>query len=100
MPLFIVDADLDPTFHFDADPDPFPIPRQTVKVMKFCKNRSTKHQRFHFESLCPPLLQLEPPQLLNFDLDVKPDPDPAFDFDADPDPAFIMIRIRILNIII
>ncbi len=97
--------DPEASFHLDAvDADPFPIPRQSDAMLRYpvCKtsNGSILILYASFVSIHdPPLLQFEPPQLLNFDLDAKPDPNPAFDFDADPDPAFTMIQIQIRNII-
>jgi hypothetical protein len=58
--------DLDPAFHFNADPGP----------------------TFQFDSdpdLVAPMLQNDPLRLLPFDFDADPDPGCAFFFDADPD---------------
>jgi hypothetical protein len=69
-------ADPYPSFHFDADPD-LPYPRLYFESPSL-----------QYESLGPPLLPFEPPQLLKVDVDADSNSDPAFDFDADPGPLF------------
>jgi hypothetical protein len=76
-----IDADLVPSFHFDADMTFLNLMRMRiriltlVKVMRISDHWYTDTERRHFE----------PPQLLNFH--AHPNPDPAFHSDAEPDPA-------------
>ncbi len=75
------EADPDPTFHPDGDPDTdssFQIKAQTPKkVLKLA----------HIPHVLASHLQI----------DADPDlvPDPAYHFDADPDPYFYLMQMRI-----
>ncbi len=70
--LFYTDPDL--TFHCNADP-PDLAPHQDDAILQPLVCRVADPLRLH----------IEPPKLLNFDLNA--DPDPAFHSNADPDPA-------------
>ncbi len=82
----LFDADSDPTFHLDPDPDPsFEINAQTLeKVLK----------KVHIPNILDCLLQIDadPDPGYHFDSD----PGSWFLFDARPDPDFYLMGIRIL----
>jgi hypothetical protein len=74
--------DLDPVFHFKADPD---LDQLLLKVMGICEHWFIDPLGLHFEPAdlhCqrprPSTLYFGPLKLLNFDFYADPDPDPAF----------------------
>jgi hypothetical protein len=60
----------DPTFHFDADPDPKPSFQIKAQNLEKCANKLIFHT-----------------YILACLLQIDADPDPAYHFDADPDPT-------------
>ncbi len=91
LSFHFVDADPDPSFYFDADPDRLlTLMRIRIKVMQICDKGSTDPPRLHSSILIwaytPPLWAST--QLLNFDFDADPNLDFAIDLDADSDPVF------------
>jgi hypothetical protein len=103
-----IDADPDPTCHFDVGPDPnftsmLILIWLLIKVMRICIHwpedppRSFRCSRMSLPKLLGELSQLpkfiffaDPDPVLDFDAD----PDRTFHFDANPDPSSKMIRIR------
>jgi hypothetical protein len=100
-----LDADPDPAFHFDADPETDPIfhfdvdPDPAPHGYKICNYWFTEYRpstakgeplrlkckpsRFQVE---PPWIYCKPPHIPAFHCNA--DRDPACPFDADPDPAY------------
>jgi hypothetical protein len=87
----IADSDPDPTFHFDAAPDPDPI-LQIIKAQNLenCSNRLIfqifwlvicKLKRIRIQRITMMRIRI---QLITCDADPDADPDPTFQFDADP----------------
>jgi hypothetical protein len=81
--LFDAYADLDPTFHPDADTNLDPDPSYQIMPQNLEKVLSLAHN--------PYILACH----LQIDANPDPIPDPAYHFDADPDPDFYLMRIRI-----
>jgi hypothetical protein len=79
-PAFCFD-DLDPTFHFDADPDADSDPTFQFDAI----TDPDPILPLTFPALAPLILQNNPLRLPPFHFDANPDPDPAIFFDADPD---------------
>jgi hypothetical protein len=102
--FFHLNADTDPTIHFDEHPDPTfhfdadldPAPRRSNA------ESATKGQQILYSFIVslhasivsprgsgePPWFHFEPPQLLNFSFLT----DPAFNSDADPNPKMMRVH--------
>jgi hypothetical protein len=72
----------DPTFHFNADPDPDPASHKSYANLRPVQGDFAEPPRFH----CPRTFHFEQLKPLKFDFNA--DPDPGFHSITDPDPDF------------
>ncbi len=87
-PTFLFDEVPEPTFHYTADTDLDPAPRQSdASLQQLVYSPPPPFPRIHFDwASTPPLWALTDLRAFKDDFDSDADSDPAVDFNAHPAP--------------